>query len=146
MKKLAVTAFYALAVGYALAHFLVALFNNWYFAEYFWLKVAVLTALLAIAYGLLLFSSWAGLWRLLGIWWLLTHLLAMVPAGGPDLRELAFVAVLDLEAAVVWVPVFVLLGYGLWRSIKVERLAKAERAAVTRELKLRRKLRRKEGS
>ena len=144
MKKLAVIGLFALAVGYALAHFLVALFNHMYFAEHFWLKVAVVTPLIAIVYGLLLFSSWGGLWRLLGIWWLLTHLLAMVPAGGPDLRELAFVAVLDLEVAVVWAPAAVLIAYGIWRSVQAGRKLAARRATVTRELKLRRRLRRKE--
>jgi hypothetical protein len=147
MRKLAVTAVFALAVGYALAHFLVAFYNHWYFAEHFWLKVGVLTPVLAVVYAaILLFSGWAWLWRLAGVWWLLTHVLAMVPAGGPDLRELDFVAVLDLEAAVVWVPVVAFAAYGIWQGVRARRQEMAKRRAVSRELELRRRLRRKEGS
>ena len=80
MRKLGVIALYSLAVGYVLAHFLVAFYNHWYFAGDFWLKTALLTPLIAVAYGFTLLTPWAKLWRLLGVWWLLTHLLAMVPA------------------------------------------------------------------
>jgi hypothetical protein len=146
MRKFAATAVFALAVGYALAHFLVAFYNNWYFAEQFWWKVGALTPLVALLYACALYSSWGRLWLLLGVWWLLTHLLAMAPAGGPDLRQLAFVAVLDLEVAVVWVPVVVFAAYGIWDGVTRKRRQEAGRRAVARELELRRRLRRKEGS
>jgi len=67
MRKLGVIALYSLAVGYALAHFLVAFYNHWYFAEHFWLKTALLTLLVAVAYGITLLTPWAKLWRLLGV-------------------------------------------------------------------------------
>lgn len=146
MRKLAATAVFALAVGYVLAHFLVAFYNNWYFAEQFWWKVGVLTPLIAVAYAFALWSGWGRLWLLAGVWWLVTHLAAMVPAGGPDLRKLAFVAVLDFEVAVVWVPVVVFSVYGIWQGVARKRRAQAGRRAVARELELRRRLRRKEGS
>jgi hypothetical protein len=146
MRRFAATGIYALAVGYVLAHFLVAFYNNWYFAEQFWWKVTVLTPLLAVVYGVALFGSWGWLWRLLGIWWLITHLLAMVPADGPDLRRLAFVAVLDFEVAVVWVPMAALMAYGIWRGMSARRQQAAQRRTVARELELRRRLRRKENS
>ncbi|MBN2080813.1 hypothetical protein JW859_01265 [bacterium] len=145
MQKLAGMGLFAVAVGYALAHFLVAFYNHWYFADSFWLKVALLTPLIALSYLLALFSSWRPVWLILGIWWLITHLLAMVPAGGYDLRGLAFVAVLDFEVAVVWVPCFALTGWGVWRAIRRARAGRSGHRAVVQELQLRRKLRHYEG-
>ncbi len=144
MRKLAATGLFALAVGYALAHFLVAYFNHWYFAEHFWLKTAILTPLVGLAFGIALLTPWAKLWRLIGAWWIVTHLLAMVPAGGPDLRAMEFVAVLDFEATVIWVPGAALIAYGCWQSWKALRAQKAAKKAVARELKLRQQLRSKE--
>ena len=142
MRRLAPVVLFALAAGYSLAHFAVAFYNHWYFAQHFWLKVAVLTPLIALLYGVALLSGWGRLWRLLGWWWITAHLLAMVPAGGPDLRELEFVAVLDFEVAVVWVPTALLVGYGLWQLLSRQRAEQRQRRATARELKLRRKLRR----
>lgn len=144
MRKLGVVALLSLAVGYALAHFMVAYFNHWYFAEHFWLKTVLLTPLVALAFGITLLTPWAKLWRLIGVWWIVTHLLAMVPAGGPDLRGMEFVAVLDFEAAVIWVPSIALIGYGCWQSWKALRAQKAARQTVARELKLRQQLRHRE--
>ena len=133
---------FALAVGYSLAHFGVAFYNHWYFAQHFWLKVGLLTPLLALLYGIALYTDWGRVWRLLGVWWTAVHLLAMVPAGGPDLREMEFVAVLDLEVAVVWVPTVLLVGYGLWQLAARRRTELRQRRLTARELRLRRKLRR----
>lgn len=141
MRRNAVTALYALAVGYALAHFLVAFYNHWYFAGYFWLKVGLVTPLVAAAFSLALLTTWGWLWRAIGWWWIITHLLAMIPAGGPDLMNMAFVAVLDFEVAVVWVPLFALLLNAGWREAQTRRLVTAEQRRTTAELKLRRKLR-----
>jgi len=145
MKKLAGSGLFALAAGYALAHFLVAFYNHWYFADSFWLKVALLTPLIALCYLLALFSGWRPVWLLIGIWWLVTHLLAMVPAHGYDLRSLAFVAVLDFEVAVVWVPCFALTGWGVWQAVRRARTGRSRQGAMVQELKLRRKLRHYEG-
>ncbi|GEM_PF-2866863 len=142
MRRLAPVVLFALAVGYALAHFGVAFYNHWYFAQHFWLKVGLLAPLLALVYGIALYTDWGRLWRLLGWWWIAVHLLAMVPAGGPDLRELEFVAVLDFEVAVVWAPTAVLAGYGLWQLLRRYRAERRARQATARELRLRRKLRR----
>lgn len=143
MRSKAVTALYALAVGYALAHFLVAFYNHWYFAGHFWLKVGLVTPLVAAAYGITLVTPWGRVWRGLGAWWIVTHVLAMIPAGGPDLTNMAFVAVLDFEVVTVWVPLFALVAYGLWQELKARRSAAADQRRATAELKLRRKLRKR---
>jgi hypothetical protein len=142
MRRLAPVVLFALAVGYALAHFAVAFYNHWYFAQHFWLKVGLLTPPLALLYGVALYTDWGRIWRILGCWWIAVHLLAMVPAGGPDLRELEFVAVLDLEVAVVWAPTALLAGYGLWQLARRRRAEQRQRRLTARELKLRRRLRR----
>ena len=141
MRRNAGTIVFSLAVGYALAHFLVAFYNHWYFAGWFWLKVGLLTPLVAVAFGCVLLTGWRRLWQLCGAWWIITHLLAMVPAGGPDLRNLAFVAVLDFEVAVVWGPGFVIAAWGLYHSWLKHRSVTAESRAVEAQLKMRRRLR-----
>jgi len=141
MRRNAGTILFALAVGYALAHFAVVFYNHWYFGGWFWVKVGLVTTVAAATYGFALCTSWAKVWRVVGAWWVLTHLLAMVPAGGPDLRNMAFVAVLDFEVAFVWVPGGVLLAYGLYRYLEGKQAGRSAARKIDSELRLRRRLR-----
>lgn len=86
MRTYAAAALFSLAVGYALAHFSVLFYNHWYFAGYFWLKTALLTPALAVAYFAVLLGSWRTLWAALGCWWIGCYGVAAYYAGGMDLR------------------------------------------------------------
>lgn len=143
MRTLALPTVFCLAVGYSLAHFFVLLYNNWYFADLFWLKTALLTPLLAALFGFLLGASWRKLWLGLGGWWLVTFGVACLTARSLDLRSLGFTAVLDFEAAMLWPPALLIAAYSAWQSgVKWRREAKLQRQ-VGAQLELRRRLRRK---
>lgn len=143
MRTLALPTLFCLAVGYSLAHFFVLLYNNWYFAELFWLKTALLTPLLAALYGFLLFASWRKLWLGLGVWWLASFIVACLSVMSLDLRELGFTAVLNFEAAMIWPTSIIVAAYAMWQSgARLRREAVAARRIST-QLELRRRLRRK---
>jgi hypothetical protein len=142
LRNLLLPACFCLCAGYALASFIVLLANHWYFTEYYWPKVALLTCIAAVLLGVGLLSSWRALWLSLGCYWIAVQLAAALCAHGPDLRTLHFVAVLDLEAAMLWPAAVAAAAYGItlgWRAWAKERSAQR---GVETQLKLRRRLRR----
>jgi hypothetical protein len=143
MRALALPTLFCLAVGYALAHFCVLLYNNWYFANLFWLKTALLTPVLALGYAVLVNVSWRRFWLGLGWWCLAVHIVAALAAKSPDLRALGFTAVLDLEAAMIWPTTIAIAVYAVWQSGARWRREAASQRNVARQLELRRRLRRK---
>jgi len=142
MRQLMKQSLLSLAVGYVLAHFVVLLLNHWYFPQFFWLKTAAAALLFAVLYQGCLLSSWRLVWTILGWYWIAAHLVAVISARNFDLRALEFVAVLDLESAMLWLPTVVLAAYGLWQLTKHQRQRDLAQQKVQRALALKRKLRR----
>jgi len=142
MRALLPPGLFSLGVGYVLAHFLVALYSNWYFAELFWLKVGVLTPLIAACYlALLLLAPQRRVWLVCGWWWLASYAVAALQGGSLDLRSLGFTSVLDFEAAMVWLPVALLwLACGIAQAAVARRRRRAQRG-LEHELASRRSLR-----
>lgn len=145
MRAIIPTGALCLVVGYVLAHFLVLLYNNWYFAELFWLKTALLTPILALGYLGLLYTPWRSLWLALGCYWIVVHALGLWTAKGPSLAELGFTAVLNLEAAMIWVSVIVTAAYGAWHGLRAGRIDARQQRQVHAQLEMRRRLRRAAG-
>ncbi|MCB1219334.1 MAG: hypothetical protein H7A35_11050 [Planctomycetales bacterium] len=141
MKSRLASLLFVLATGFALAGFIVSLYTHWYFANHYWLKTGLAMLLTVPGYALALSGGNAKLWRGFGWYWIGLYALSVFQHRSIDLRELSFVAGLDYEASMVWLPGIVLLAVAMLNIIRQKRAEAAARRETRRALAFRRRLR-----
>lgn len=141
MRRNAGLALFTLVVGLVMAYWSVLFFNHWYFASDVLLKVLLLVPLSAMGYGLLLLGSWRQLWLGIGVWWLAVSLAAVLKSGSLDISRLEFVYVLDFEVLFVFIPMVAVAVFGCWRCYIKRAGQLVAIQQLSRELKLRSRMR-----
>jgi hypothetical protein len=141
MKDMLKFALLPLASGWAIAHYAVLHYGNWYFGANVWLKAGLLTLPAALLLSLALLSAWRRPWLLICWWWIGAYTVSTLVAKAAGLSGMSFTQVLDFESAMVWLPSLI-LGWHVARTALRARFTEQRRLGrIARSLRLRRRLR-----